>query len=228
MTPMVLAMILAGCVGFGLGFESKDKDSAPVGTDSGPEVEGDADTDADSDSDADADADSDADADADSDTDSDADTDWEPEVDCSGSYDTSLPGGPDCVTSALRCGDELTATTKGGLRLYDEDFYNEAYCFVPYQDYGGPERVYELEVDAGVSATVSLWSPCKDLSLSLIRWSDDNECPSADTILSECEGKEADDAVSASVWADKDLRFLVAVDGAAGVEVPFALKVECE
>lgn len=223
MAAWVLATILLGCNSFGLDWGPKLDDTDPAGQDSGApdDSEGDADTDAD--------GDTDSDADGDSDTDSDADTDWEPELDCAGSFDTSLPGGPDCVTGALRCGDELSATTEGGLRLFDEDFYDNAYCFVTYSDYGGPERVWELELDEGVRATVHLSAPCKDLGLSLIRWSEDNECPSADTILSECEGFDADDSGSASVWADRDMRFLVAVDGpAASGGVPFSLKVECE
>ena len=223
MAPLLLSMILVGCNGFGLGWGLKDADSASPSGDSAPSRDSDADSDADSDTD------TDSDADGDSDTDTDADTDWNPEVDCAGTYDTRPPKGPDCLTSTLKCGDEVLATTEGGLRTYDEDFYGTtAYCFVPYTDYGGPERVYELEVSAGDTATVYLWAPCGDMSLAMVRWSEDNECPAEETILSECEGFAADDNGSASVWADKDIRYLVIVDSSKDIAAPFALKVECQ
>ena len=64
--------------------------------------------------------------------------------------------------------------------------------------------------------------------LALLRWSENSECPVEETILSECEGFAADSSGDASVWADKDIRYLVIVDGSKDVAAPFALKVDCQ
>jgi hypothetical protein len=185
---------------------------------------GDADADADSDSDSDSDSDADADGDADTDADSDADN----KEFCARSLDDSAPASG-CVSDTLACGDEVEATTSGGSSAFTSDEYEHFYCYVPYDLYEGPERVYLFALPAGTDATLSLKAPCDDVDLAVVKWSDDDTCPVYEDDLSVCEGSNTEGGDSAEVggW-DDDTWWLVIVDPPAEEGTNFRLSVSCE
>ncbi|HJN73985.1 MAG TPA: hypothetical protein QGF58_08645 [Myxococcota bacterium] len=152
------------------------------------------------------------------------------DLDCDADYDFSEPAGPDCITGVLHCGDVIEGHTRGGSSGMDSEFYRSAFCFVPYTAYDGPERVYELELEADTEATVTLEAPCSDLGFAAARWSDEDVCPSGDDhAILDCNGAAADsvsDTKSNTFWAEKATRFIVAVDGAS--PAAYRLTVECE
>ncbi len=153
------------------------------------------------------------------------------DLECEG-QDSSPPAGPDCVTASIQCGQTIEASTTGGSVALDEEFYQSAYCFVPYSDYAAPERVYALEVDGGgepMVITVSLEAPCGDLSLAMFYWDDTESCPQgAQHNIANCDGEGAGRALSTSTYTTGESpdRYLIAVDGDA--EAPFRLSVSCE
>jgi len=193
--------------------------------DSAPEGDTDTDTDADTDGDTDADADGDTDADADADADSDSDTD--PEF-CDQRLPDTPPGGPDCITNTIRCGQTITATTEGGSDHFDSVHYENFFCLVPSGDYHGPERVYVIELEGDVLATFELYSPCADHDVIVLRDDDGRDCPDSDQLLTECESDVSSGSGSTSVWTDRSTRYLVIVDGKQGAEDNFELSVVCE
>jgi len=152
------------------------------------------------------------------------------DLNCEGSYDDSAPAGPDCLTGVVSCGDVVEGHTRGGSTILDRTFYESAYCFVPFTSYDGPERVYELALDADTNATVTLEAPCGDLGLAAARWTPEDECPSGeDHAILDCNGAAADsvsDTKTATFWAENATRFVVAVDGAE--PAPFRLTIECD
>ena len=151
------------------------------------------------------------------------------DFDCDGAYDDSLPEGPDCLSGVLQCGDVVEGTTRGGSSQLTRDFYESAYCFVPYNAYDGPERVYELELEANTTATVTLEAPCGDLGFGAARWSDTETCPAEEGhAILDCNGQPSDtvgDTKDAEFWAEDDTRFIISVDG--DEPAAFRLTVEC-
>lgn len=154
------------------------------------------------------------------------------DLDCDATYDTTAPAGPDCLTSVISCGDVVEGTTLGGSSIMDAELYESAFCFVPFSDYDGPERVYELSLPADTTAYVTLEAPCKDLGFALMRWSYEDECPTGDEHgILDCNGQPSGttgNTKEAQVWAEKDTRFVLSVDGAAGAAAPYRLSVVCE
>lgn len=153
------------------------------------------------------------------------------DLECEG-QGSSPPAGPDCVTATIQCGDVIEATTAGGSDALDEEFYQSAYCFVPFSDYAASERVYALEVDGGgdpVVINVSLEAPCGDLSLAMFYWDDTSSCPDgAKHNIANCDGEEAGSSITTSTYTTGETpdRYLIAVDGDA--EAAFRLSVDCE
>ncbi|MCP4810596.1 MAG: hypothetical protein GY913_33065 [Proteobacteria bacterium] len=154
------------------------------------------------------------------------------DLDCDAAYDTTAPSGPDCLTGTITCGQTIEGTTLGGSTVMDSDLYESAYCFVPFTDYDGPERAYELQLEADTTAYVTLEAPCGDLGFGLMRWSYEDTCPTGEEHgILDCNGQPSDSTSNtkeAQVWAEKDTRFVLAVDGSAGGGAPFRITVECE
>lgn len=150
---------------------------------------------------------------------------------CSDRLPDGAPEGPDCVTSAIACGDTVEATLAGGRADWTGADYTHDFCFPNLENHGydGPERVYALELPADTVATVSLDAPCADVDLAALRWEDADTCPVSDAAGATCEGSDAagDDTVSFS-W-DAPTRWLLIVDakyaddGAAN----FRIRVSC-
>lgn len=142
---------------------------------------------------------------------------------------TDPPGGPDCVTGVLACGDSIEGTTRGGSNQIEAEVYEDSYCFVPFENYDGPERAYELELPEYTYATIYYSFPCQDMAIAAFRWSS-NECPTLGgetTFVCEGDGLGRSGSVEIS-YELEDKRFLVVVDAPSGTEAPFALRVECE
>ena len=77
-------------------------------------------------------------------------------------------------------------------------------------------------------ATITLESPCDDLGLAAMRWSEVDRCPEGSAHnIGECEGVNAGGGGDFTLYADdSEIGYLVSVDGEAGA--PFALSVTCE
>ncbi|MDP2315972.1 MAG: hypothetical protein Q8P41_23955 [Pseudomonadota bacterium] len=191
------------------------------GDDTGP-----AETDADTDADADADSDADADTDTDTDTDTDADTDL-----CGAELSTAAPGGPDCYTEEIGCGDVLEETTEGGDSDYSGEAWESWYC-TPNLDrweYTASERVYTMFIPERTTATFQFDTPCADLDLFVLFWQDEDTCPTSDNAIRECEAvDEEGNGGAVSVWSDVGAQYLVVVDGRGGETGNFRLSVACE
>jgi hypothetical protein len=150
---------------------------------------------------------------------------------CDESFSTAKPGGPDCVTDTIACGDTIHATTEGGSTAFVGDDYTHMFCFVNIYNrtYEGAERVYALDLDADVYATVTVSSPCSDMDLAVIKWADEDACPVYGNAPSNCEGDDEEGDDYAEVSWDAPSRWLVVVEpkleGTAG---NFELSVTCE
>lgn len=154
---------------------------------------------------------------------------------CDESFSTDAPGGPECVTSVLSCGDTVDATTEGGGEAMDAENWEGWYCSINLDrhPYDGPERVFQVLVPERTFATFSLETPCVDHDVFAFYWQDTDTCPGADQSLVECEaGDDEDDDDAATVWADDSNEggswYLVAVDAKDGETGNFRLSVTCE
>ena len=143
-------------------------------------------------------------------------------------FTPDVVAGPDCLSGTLFCGDTISGTTVGGSDQLDETLYERNYCFVPYESYGGAERVYAFDLQSDGVATFTLDSPCSDLDLIVFRWEETDRCPTEDHMTAECEadtsrggGKVAD------LWNNSSARYLIIVDGKDEAEDNFTLSVSC-
>ena len=151
-------------------------------------------------------------------------------LDCSTS--TAAPAGPACVTATIGCGDVIDASTEGGSTDIDSEVYESAFCFIPYNDHDGPERVYAFTFDTEPTyATITLEADCGDLSIAALRWSDEASCPSGDDHgIANCEGTTDSDGATLTLYTDGSDpdRYLISVDGPSDAERAFRLSVTCE
>ncbi len=183
-------------------------------------------------SDADTDADSDADSDADRDTDTDTDTDVE--WICDADPSTAAPGGPDCYTARLSCGDVVVGTNEGGTDDYEGEDWETWFCTpnLDRWDYSSPERVYQFDLPAQTNATVKFDTPCADLDLFVLNWRDEDTCPTSDAGIVECEAVDdtgiGGEGETVRVWDDEGSQYLVIVDGRGGETGNYRISVTCE
>lgn len=141
------------------------------------------------------------------------------------------PGGPECVTDTIRCGDRVTGRTGGGSTDLDESLYDQWFCGYPYpSDYSGPERVYVLDLQGSNSVEVSLDSPCDEVDLLAIHWADDG-CPYDGVSIGECEDGWEDGDDHLTLFTDRSYRFLLVVEPRAtsgrASDTNFRLSVDC-
>lgn len=149
--------------------------------------------------------------------------------DCDEARATTAPGGPDCLSGVLSCGDTLEATTEGGSTQLDGGLYEDGYCFVPFEDYEGPERAYELLVPPETLVTLIADFSCQDMALVAALWSDEDTCPYEGAGLYVCEGKSVSSGAEVLILPDDaEARYVVVVDSPAGQEGNFSLEVVCE
>lgn len=154
-------------------------------------------------------------------------TSEEVEVDCATAEGNRPRDG--CITRELSCGVQVKGTTAGGEANFGDEIYKGAYCMPFPNGYGGPERIYALEVPPNTTADIWLDSDCEDLDLFAMRWKYEGKCPTPSHRISECEvdaGGKGEGHVRV-VTTTRPSHFLVVVDGKSGVTAPFALSVDC-
>lgn len=148
---------------------------------------------------------------------------------CDEPQDESAPAGPACVTDSIACGETLTGTTVGGSEVMSDALYTSAFCFVPFEDYDGPERVYALDLPADTLATITASFPCGDMGFAAMRWEDTGSCPNEGSGVVLCEGLQYGSGGSVTITPfDSDTRHLLVIDTPAGASGEFQLRVGCE
>ena len=146
---------------------------------------------------------------------------------CSQHLSTSAPGGPDCVTDTISCGQQIEGRIQGGEANLEESMYEDWFCGYPFpSDYSGPERVYLLDVDQSTLIDVTLESPCDEVDLIAIHWTD-NDCPRQGVGISECESSWDNGDDFLELYTDRAYRFYLVVEPRRGSDANFRLSVEC-
>ena len=150
------------------------------------------------------------------------------EADCDATWDDSAPGGPDCASGVISCGDVIEASTSGGSTTGSSDLYESAYCFVPGQDHDGEDRFYVFEAAEGQEFSITLESPCEPLSIAAMRW-DEAECPvDRNHNIGTCDGFEAFTGTNTlDMYTTNAGTYYIAVDAASGVTGNFTLSLTC-
>ena len=134
-----------------------------------------------------------------------------------------------CAIQAIQCGDTIQGTNKGQGMHFGDDFARAKFCTPRSESYDeSPDAVYALTVPANMLADIRLTSPCEDLDLFSVRWSNAQRCPSVSTNTGECEAstKTAGDQIRI-VSVGRDEEHLVWVDGKRGNIGNFELRVDC-
>ena len=146
---------------------------------------------------------------------------------CDRNLSDAAPGGPDCVSQTISCGQTLEGRTKGGSTQFEESTYDPWFCGVGFpSDYSGPERVYLLDVDVSTLIDVSLDSPCSEVDLIAIHWNDDT-CPYPGVGISECENSWDNGNDSLQLFTDGAYRFFIVVEPRSANDTNFRLTVDC-
>ena len=134
-----------------------------------------------------------------------------------------------CVTKELSCGQTVEGHTKGGVDHWSNAFYRGKACTPLPQDYDGPERVYRLVLPARQLADITLATPCADLDLFGMVWSETTRCPGEEHNVTVCDADVDTDGGHLRLFTDHHPQtYLVVVDGKRAAEAPFRLKVECQ
>jgi hypothetical protein len=153
----------------------------------------------------------------------------EPELACEPAFATPSPTG--CAIQTLTCGDQVEGNTSAGRFNWGDDFYQKAFCTPQRHDYDdSPESIYMLKIPGDVQADVRLESPCADLDLVAVGWSDAQVCPTiAHTIrIVECEmGTASGSDTVRMTTVNKGQSFLIGVDGKNGATGNYRLTVKC-
>jgi len=174
--------------------------------------------------------DADADADADGDADTDADTGGsDSDIPCE--IDPEISIVDECVTAVLRCNRTKFSSTKSATSTLSGVDYRAWGCVVPEVSYGGAERVFSFaHPGGGDTVNVKLDSPCENLDLIAIPWSewvDSEVCPSSSRVPSTCtEAHDAGGDVLA-LTASVATEYLIVVDGQPALEANFNIEAIC-
>lgn len=137
------------------------------------------------------------------------------------------PGGPDCVSERIGCGDTIEGTTSGGSSVLNESLYDPWFCGYPFPaSYEGPERVYLLDVEGSNSIDVTLDSACSEVDLFAIHFNDDR-CPYKGVSISECENSWDDGDDFLNLYTDQSYRYFLVVESRSGKATNFRLTVNC-
>jgi len=151
-------------------------------------------------------------------------------ADCPKVPENSEVEGPDCLSGTLSCGDTIVGHTIGGTKRFNTKFYEKHFCTPATTDHdGGDERIYRLDMpDGDWTAEVFLDTPCADLDLAAVKWTDDT-CPSEASNVLQCEMaiKDGGRREHVRLSSRNATSWLVAVEGKANQEGAFALVVTC-
>lgn len=134
-----------------------------------------------------------------------------------------------CVTKELSCGQTIEGHTKGGVDHWSNLFYRGQRCTPLPQDYDGPERIYRLTLPARQLADITLATPCADLDLFALVWSETGRCPTEEHNVTVCDSDVDSEGGHLRLFTDHHPQtYLIAIDGKRAAEAPFRLKVECQ
>lgn len=124
----------------------------------------------------------------------------------------------------------IEATTQGGLSTVSGADYagSWACAVVGSSGYQGPERMFAVEHPGTGNVQITLESPCEDLDLFAAYWLDDEACLRSGVSVSECEGDVGSGENQITIWNNRSARYVAIVEGEAGEEAPFRLRVDCE
>jgi hypothetical protein len=150
-------------------------------------------------------------------------------IDCDDDSRASRPLSSDCITAEVKCGQAILGHTAGGSSVWDDTFYRSKFC-APADEgtYLGRERIYWLDSPTEVEVQVELKSPCEDLDLFLVTWSDPNVCPTANNSVSSCEAdtsRGGGRVISQNI--NHGYTYLIGVESRDGKDAPFEIEVRC-
>lgn len=146
---------------------------------------------------------------------------------CQQDLPNDAPGGPDCVTDTIQCGQTIKGTTGGGSTVFDQSLYDGWFCGYPYpSDYEGAERVFLLDIDGRSNVDLDLDSECSEVDILSIHFEDDR-CPYEGIPISECDSSWDDGDDLLHLYTDGDTRFYVIVESRSGKATNFRLTVNC-
>ncbi|MCB9673668.1 MAG: hypothetical protein H6737_01045 [Alphaproteobacteria bacterium] len=155
---------------------------------------------------------------------------------CSDIIEGGPVNGPDCLTSEIRCDQQIIGHTRGGVDLYDTKFYEKKFCWPGTRDHdSGDERVYKLVMPPGEwRAWVDLHSPCADLDVAGIRFDHGGDrCPDISNTINQCEMKLNDNPgserieLTSQTGPGQNAVWYIVVEGKNDDEGPFSLYVQC-
>ena len=134
------------------------------------------------------------------------------------------------ITGRIECGEQLVGHTRGGVQAFDTRFYEKHFCTPATTDHnGGDERIYRLSVPEGrLRPWVTLDTPCADLDLTVIKWSD-RALPTKESSVADCEmfPKDGTTREIVDVTSDRATEWLIVVEGKGSEEGAFGLTVQC-
>lgn len=153
-------------------------------------------------------------------------------IDCDREPSTSAPDGA-CVTAELSCGDSRVFDMEGAgaSRLDAADYSSGGWACWPVDlgTYTGGERFFRFDhpgnPDAPAMATITLESPCADLSLFAFWWESDS-CPSGSASPYECEASIGSGSVQ--IWNNEPRSYLIGIEGEDAPSGPFRVRIDCE
>lgn len=145
---------------------------------------------------------------------------------CKQELSTAAPGGPDCVTASISCGETIEGTTGGGSSVLDSSLYEDWFCAIPAASYEGSERVYVLDVNGSQDIDIDLDAACGEVDLFALHWVDDT-CPYPGVSIYECEGATRDGSDHIDLFTDQSYRFYVIVESRNEKAQNFKLTVNC-
>lgn len=145
----------------------------------------------------------------------------------------------DCVTAEIQCGQTITGHTRGGVKLYDTDWYARQTCWPATRDHdGGDERIYRFDPNNNPfanerhRAVIYFDTPCADLDLSWMRVvADRGTCPDPRAGVKQCEMlnpfTRQGNRQSYPITMDPGEVYYFLVEGTQDEEGAFSLSLEC-
>ncbi len=150
------------------------------------------------------------------------------ELTCDSKAGANLKPRDGCVTASISCDETVRGHSRGaGDSHFDARFYQAKYCAVTSDTYDNGERIYRFKMPSHSQATVALESPCEDLDLFVLQWTQPG-CPTRGASVGTCDASTRDGSGRVELESIKNPReFLLVVEGKNGVHAPFDLTVSC-
>lgn len=154
---------------------------------------------------------------------------------CDDLFDGGPLGGEEpCVTAEIHCDEMIIGHTVGGVDEYDNDFYEDKFCWPRLIEHdGGEERVYKLVMPPGEwRAWATLHTPCADLDVTAIRH-DADSCPTIRSNINQCEMKPESSTrserieMTSQTQGDRNAIWWIVVEGKNAEEGAFSLHIQC-